>query len=84
MKKNILIILLFGIVFMYGVAVGVKRIFPYNQIKYVKKSLFGVPVGSCQNASISNVLLDDNKSRSISYWCFISNIKYLYWFNFVG
>ena len=67
MKKNILIILLFGMVFMYGVVVGAKRIFPYNQIKYVKISLFGVPVASCQKASISNILLDDNKSRNIPY-----------------
>ena len=67
MKKNIPIILLLGIVFIYGVAVGAKRIFPYNQIKYVKKSLFGAPVGSCQKASISNILLDDNKSRIIPY-----------------
>ena len=69
MKRNILIVLLLAIVFMYGVTVGAKKIFPYTQIVYVKKLLFGTPGGSCQKASISDILLDDNESRIIPYWC---------------
>ena len=41
MKKNILIILLLAVVFMYGVVVGDKGIFPYQQIKYIKKLILG-------------------------------------------
>ncbi len=67
MKKNILIVLLLGIVFMYGVAVGAKKIFPYNQLKYIKISLFGAPVYPCQKASISDILSDDNESQIIRY-----------------
>ena len=67
MKKNIFIILLLAVVFMYGVVVGAKEIFPYQQIKYMKKLILGTPVGSCQKASISDILLDDNESQLIRY-----------------
>lgn len=69
MKRNILIIFLFGVVFTYGVAVGAKKIFPYQQIKYIKTSFFGNSgrVGSCHRPSISTILEDTNKSQIIKY-----------------
>lgn len=68
MKRNIVLSFLFTMVFIYGVAVGAKKIFPYHQIKYIKKSIFGNPmVGSCHKATISDILLDNNESQLINY-----------------
>ena len=67
MKQNILIILLLTVVFMYGVVVGTKEIFPYQQIKYIKKLILNVNENADMDDRIcergdwpSLIILDDN------------------------
>jgi lysophospholipase L1-like esterase len=62
-KKNILIVLLIGFVFTYGVAVGIYKIFPFEQIQVVKK--FFIPE---QQANILAKVLElrNNEFRRIS------------------
>ena len=62
-KKNILIVLLIGFAFTYGVAVGIYKIFPFEQIRVVKK--FFIPE---QQANILAKVLElrNNEFRRIS------------------